>query len=389
MPRDLIFLSLSLFTWGMGESTFLAFQPLYLQELGADPVKIGAILSAYWLTGSLTHIPAGYLSDRIGRRPLMWAAWLIGSLSTWIMALAGSLPWFVAGLVLYGSTMFVMAPLNSYISAARGKWPLGCTLSLDSACYSAGAILGPSLGGFIAQTYDFRSSFLFAAVVFLASTLFMTFIRPQPRDLSHAEEGGVRSLANARLVVFLGIAFFAVFAAHMPQPLAPNFLQNQRLLTPTQIGSLYTLNNVGVVALNLGLGYFSPRLGILVGQVCVGLFSLLLWRTIGMPWFGLGYFMLGGYRVVRVMSTAHIRSLVPASRVGLAYGLTESAFSLAAILASFLAGLIYARNPTAIFPASIVAILLSLAAGAAALFPRPASRALAPAFTEADPPPGS
>ncbi len=387
MPRDLIFLSLSLFTWGLGESTFLAFQPLYLQELGADPVKIGAILSMYWLAGSLTHIPAGYLSDRIGRRPLMWAAWLIGGVATWIMALAGSLPWFVAGLVLYGSTMFVMAPLNSYISAARGNWPLGRTLSLVSAFYSAGAILGPSLGGFIAQNYGFRSSFFFAAVIFLVSALLMALIRPQPRDLAHAEEGGLRSLANSRLVVFLGIAFFSVFAAYLPQPLAPNFLQNQRHLTPAQIGSLYTLNNVGVVALNLGLGHVSPRLGVLLGQACVGLFSLLLWGFSGMPWFGLGYFLLGGYRVVRVMSTAHIRSLVPASRVGLAYGLTESAFSLAAILASFLAGLIYAKAPLTIFPASAAALLLSMAVGAALLYPRRAPGDLSPALPNPDPPP--
>ena len=50
---DLNLLSISLLIWGLGESLFLIFQPLYLQELGADPVKIGVILSGGLLVMAL------------------------------------------------------------------------------------------------------------------------------------------------------------------------------------------------------------------------------------------------------------------------------------------------------------------------------------------------
>jgi len=68
MSRDLILIAISMFTWGVGEGMFLYFQPIYLQQLGADPVRIGAILGGFGLMMTISHMPAGYLADRLGRR---------------------------------------------------------------------------------------------------------------------------------------------------------------------------------------------------------------------------------------------------------------------------------------------------------------------------------
>jgi len=111
---SLIFVALALFTWGMGEGMFIYFQSIHLADLGADPVTIGSILSAMGLAMMISHIPAGHLSDRFGRRPLLIGAWLTGVTATVLMAAASSLPLFVVGLLLYGFTAFVASPLNSY-----------------------------------------------------------------------------------------------------------------------------------------------------------------------------------------------------------------------------------------------------------------------------------
>ena len=91
MSRDLIITCISLLIWGIGEGMFFEFRSLYLQQLGADPVAIGSILSVTSILMIFVHIPAGYLSDRIGRRGVMWAAWFLGVISTWLMAFANSL----------------------------------------------------------------------------------------------------------------------------------------------------------------------------------------------------------------------------------------------------------------------------------------------------------
>ena len=121
MNPSLLWLGAALFTWGIGEGMFYMFQPIYLQQLGADPIQIGVILGGLGLVMTLAHIPAGYLSDRIGRRPILIAAWGIGVAATLIMAFATNLIVFIAGALLYRFTAFAISPLDSYVTAARGS----------------------------------------------------------------------------------------------------------------------------------------------------------------------------------------------------------------------------------------------------------------------------
>src|SRR5665648_1090873 len=101
MNPALILVSISLFTWGIGEGMFWYFQPIYLHQLGANTMTIAGVFSAFGVAMMVVHIPAGYLSDKIGRRPLIWAAWFFGLVSAWCMALAGNLQVFIIGMVMY------------------------------------------------------------------------------------------------------------------------------------------------------------------------------------------------------------------------------------------------------------------------------------------------
>ena len=171
MKRDLILVGTAMFAWGLGEGLFIFFQPLYLEELGADPILIGTILGGFGLAMAISHIPAGYLADRIGRKPLMVAAWFTGMVATWTMALANSLPAFVVGLFLYGMTLFVMSPLQSYLTAARGDLSVGRVITLMSASFNLGAVIGPILGGLIGEQYGLRQTYLVAGVIFFISLI--------------------------------------------------------------------------------------------------------------------------------------------------------------------------------------------------------------------------
>jgi len=360
MSRDLIFVALSLLTWGFGESAFIAFQPLYLQNLGAAPIQIGVIYGAYGFAASLIHIPAGYLSDRIGRRPLMWAAWIIGVVAAAIMALAPSLPWFVAGMLLYGSTMFVVSPMSSYVTAARGRFSVGRALTLVSATYSIGTILGPLFGGIIGERLGIRSIFSISALLFVVSTILILFIRPQPLERPSHTEAGIKLFSNPRYLAFLPVFFLFVFSTYLPQPLSPNFLQSFRGLSLTDIGQLYSVNGLGVVVLNLVLGPLDARLGFLLGQVFVGAFAVLLWQGSSPVAYILGYFFLGGFRTTRLMGLAQIRPVIRNIEMGLAYGLIETSGAIAMLLAAPLAGFLYDRNPVSIYFVSIILIGVSI-----------------------------
>jgi MFS family permease len=350
-------------TWGVGEGMFYFFQPLYLQKLGASPMEIGAILGGVGVSMSLAHIPAGYLADRIGRKQVLIVGWMVGLSSAWIMALAPSLLIFTIGLLTFSTTIFVLAPLNSYVTAARGRLSVGRTITLISASFNTGAVLGPIIGGQIGDQVGLRQVYIIAASIFIVSTLMVFFIRPQPLE-ARSKERGLKGLNfDKRYFPYLSIVFLAMFAMFLPQSLSSNFLQNERGLSLGQIGQLGAISSLGVVVLNLVLGQLDARKGFLLGQAAVGIFALSLWMGTGIPWFAAGYFLLGGNRTARSLASAHTREYVEQSNMGLAYGITETASSTAIILAGPLAGYLYSLNPILMYPVSLGLVIGSILCG--------------------------
>ncbi len=345
--------------WGLGEGMFLIFVPIYLRELGASSMGIGSILGISGAAMSLAHIPAGHLADRLGARPLLWTSWSLGWLAGILMALAHDLTLFTAGLVLYSSTAFVIAPLNTYLTVARGKLTPAQAITLISAFYNSGAFFGPMLGGWIGSRFGLRSVYIVAAVIFTFSTLLIFFLRKQPA----LESGGHLSSPlwkNGRYTRLLLLSFLIVFFTYLPQPLTPNFLTEHRALNLTSIGFLSTLNNLGNAMLSLGLGHLAPHFGLLLTQSAVALFAfLVLWGN-NLFWYGLAFFLLGGYRVSRILLSARTRAVVHESQMGLAYGVIETVNSLPLVIAPPLAGVLYTYRPHVIYLFSLIGLVVTI-----------------------------
>ena len=360
MSRDLKILSAAMLAWGLGEGMFYIFLPLYIQEFGAEPTLIGTILGINGLSMAISQIPSGYFADRIGRRPMMWFSWTIGVIAIWVMALAPSLSIFVVGLILYGITSSVMAPLNTYAQGARGDWSVGRAVSFISASYNVGGILGPIIGGFVGDAYSMRTVYFGAGVLFVISTIIVLFIGRQPVVKAAHMEGNSRLFRNQRYMKMLGVIFLVIFAVTLPQPMAANFLQNQRGLSLSRIGQFGSLGALGSVVLMLAFGHQTPGIALIIGQVGLMLFSLLLWQGEGLVWVGLAYFAMGGYRLCRAMTVALVRPVVREQEVGLAFGLVEALNAFANVLAPILAGIVYDWRPIAIFPISVGVIALTI-----------------------------
>jgi MFS family permease len=332
---------------------------------------------------TLSFLPAGYLSDHIGRRPLIRLAWLMGSTATAIMAFAHSLPIFVIGMVLYNMTGFVTVPLNSYITAAHSRWSVRRTLTLVSASFSLGYILGPLIGGWIGEQSGLQTNFRIAAFFFVVSTLIILFIHRQPVE-AHPEGGGwpaLASLRNKPYLRYVALMLFIMLGLYLPQPLTPNFLQNLHGIDLLQMGQLISARSLGVVILNLALGQLNARLGFPLAQVSVALFALLIWQGNGFPVYLLGFLMVGGYTTARGLATAQGRALVQAANMGLAYGLLETMAAFGMVLGAPLAGFLYELNPQWIYITSLVLIALGMCAY---LFLSPLRRKDLIAFEEKD-----
>ena len=360
MNRNLLFVAAALFLWGFGEGMFFNFQPIYLERLGSDPQQIGLILGAFGAAMAVSHIPAGYLADRFGRRPLLFAAWGLGILSTFVMGYARELPLFVVGMLGYGLTIFVSSPLSSYVTSARGKWSVARALTLVTATFSYGMVLGPVTGGWLGEVFGLRSVYFVATGVFILSTAFILFIERQPVDNHDPDNPPVSVFKNRTFIGFLVIVTFGIFAMFLAQPLTPNYLEGARGLSLKQTGFIFTMGALGNAWISVQLGKADPKRGLLVAHFLVACFVFLIWLGVSLPYYAMGYFLLGGYRAFKPLTMAKARGLVHDSQMGLMYGTMETVGAVIFIIAPPIAGFLYEPNPAFVYPLSLGLLLVSV-----------------------------
>ncbi len=361
MNPSLLFVASALFLWGVGEGMFFNFVPIYLrnQFVLSEP-QIGFVLGLFGLSMAITHIPSGHIADRLGRRPLLITAWVLGLLSSLTMGLALHLPLFLVGLFGYGLTAFVSSPLSSYMTAGRGEWSVGTALSLTTAAFNLGMVIGPVSGGWIGEHLGMRMSFLIAAGIFVFSTVFIILIKPQPIDQHDPQAPPVGLFSNQKFIGFLFVAAFAVFAMYIAQPLTPNFLAGVRNLSLSETGWIFTAGGLGNALIALAMSRVNPRIGFPVSQGMVALFALAVWKGSSLPIFALGYFLMGGFRAARPLMLAQARELVHDSQMGLTYGTMETISAIIFIVTPPIAGFLFKLDPAIVYPIGIALIAISI-----------------------------
>ncbi len=361
MSRDNRLLALALFFWGAGEGLSYYFRTLYLKELGADPVAIGGILALVGTAAGITHIPAGYLADRFGRKQILVVGWVLGVLAAVVMFVATTLPVFVAGLLAYMFTGFVIAPINAYITEARGPHSVQRAISMVSAGFGAGSMVSPYLGGQLARVFGLRSVFGFALIAFVFSTIAIGLLKRQP--LSQPAQGATRYgplFTNRRFLGFLALMFFALNALYLGIPFAPNFIVEVRQFRLEDVGLFGTVTALGAVILNLTLGQRIPRRGFMIAQgLMLGYLALLL-TTTAPGWLGLAFFCQAGWNLSRSMAVSQVGRVVQPAELGLAFGMMETVSSAALVIAPFIAGLLYKQSTALPFQVSLALIALTL-----------------------------
>lgn len=117
----------------------------------------------------------GNLSDAYGRRPVLLLSLAGMVLDFILMAWAPSLAWLFVGRLLGGLTTATHSTVNAVIADISTDENRAKNFGLIGAGFGIGFILGPSLGGFLAQ-FNVRAPFWGAAVLALANLVFGIFI---------------------------------------------------------------------------------------------------------------------------------------------------------------------------------------------------------------------
>jgi MFS family permease len=129
--------------------------------------------------------------------------------------------------------------------------------ALNRLAINLGMSIGPALGGFLAAV-SFHSMFVVDALTTLIAGVVLTAARWRPiaipardTDRPHIHPPGTRLPGNCRLVVFLVATFLVSIVFYQHESALPLYMVQYLGLSPAFYGSLFTINTLMIVALEV------------------------------------------------------------------------------------------------------------------------------------------
>ncbi len=219
-PLIIIFVTIFIDLIGFG--MVIPILPFYAssEQFLATPFEIGLLFSIYsWMQFFFSPI-LGRLSDRYGRRPILFISLLGSAVGYFVIGFANTLVMVFIGRIIGGITGGNISTAQAYIADVTTKENRAKGMGLFGAAIGLGFILGPALAGVLSK-YGVHVPFYFAAVLSLANAVALYFILPESRKPgAHAANEGRKgnvaeildSLRDPRFKAIAGIYFLLVTA---------------------------------------------------------------------------------------------------------------------------------------------------------------------------------
>jgi len=357
--RNLAFLWIAQFFSLVGFSFALPFVPFYLQELGvtgrgALRVWTGLFAAGAGIPLAIAAPLWGSLADRLGRKPMSLRASLGGALVLASMGLARTPGMLLVFRVLQGVFTGTITANLTLVVANTPEKRLGFAIGIMSSAVFAGDTLGPLFGGFCADLFGYRVSFLVSAaslvISFLVTLLFVQEdFQPGQSALPRLRLSALRPTLAPFLPV-IGLIALAGFARYLATPLYPLLVQEIALPSlglATQTGMVNAAAGVAVVLAGIVFGRLADRGGFSrLGTACAlaaGAFTAALAAArclaVLVPLRVAADFSSGG--LDPLLNILLARRVGPERR-GLAFGLAGSVRSAAWALGGMVGGLLSA-----------------------------------------------
>ncbi|WP_152464004.1 TCR/Tet family MFS transporter [Sulfitobacter sp. THAF37] len=352
----------------------------------------GVLATSYAVMQFLCGPALGSLSDRFGRRPVLLVSLAVMAADYVVMALAGSIWLLLAGRVIGGITAATQATATAYMADISAPGARTRNFGLIGASFGAGFVLGPLVGGVLAE-YGTRAPFWAAAGlaggnVVLGWVVLRETVRPEHRralDWRRANPlGVVRNLARLPGVRRLLLVYFLYHMAFAVYPSVWSYFGQERFgWTPALIGlSLGLFGGVMALvqggAIRLALLWWGERGTVVAGH----LFAVAAYGVLGV--------IASGPLALVLTPLAALAGVIPPALQGImsqrvaadAQGELQGALTSAAALAMILSPLAMTwtfaafthRGSAVYLPGAPFLVAMCLTIGALALFLRPAVR---------------
>jgi predicted MFS family arabinose efflux permease len=169
--RNVILLSYCRASFSTAQSIFLALFSIYAaNQLGYSDSTIALLYTIRGFTNTLSRLPAGTLSDRIGRKPLMYGAYAMLVLSFIVIATTGNFLLLATAMTLYGFCWGTRAVAEwAFLTDLVEPEIKTISISYLSSIFSLGSTLGSIASGILTLILPYSTIFLIGAALNLST----------------------------------------------------------------------------------------------------------------------------------------------------------------------------------------------------------------------------
>jgi MFS family permease len=354
--RNLIVCWFGMFVTGVGMSQIAPVLPLYIKQLGVDNADSVAQFSgiAFGITFIISAIFSpiwGLAADKFGRKPMLLRASLGMAIVISCMGFASNVYVLIALRLLQGTITGYGTACTTLIATQTDKEHAGYALGTLSTASIAGALLGPTIGGFFAESLGLQSSFFITGglmlIAFITTALFVkeSFHREDKKTLSIKEVWS--SVPEKSLTLTLFVTFFILtIALYSVEPIITVYvtqLSKSASHVALLAGMTFSASGLANIIAAPRLGKLSDRIGahkvILVALIAAGLLFIPQ-AFVQNPWQLMGLRFLLGLAAGGLIPSVNIlvKKITPDALTGRVFGLNMSAGYLGTFAGSVLGG---------------------------------------------------
>lgn len=286
MRPAVLFIMLTVMIDAMGIGLIIPVMPelildVHGGDLGDAALWGGMLATSFAMMQFLFSPVLGGLSDRYGRRPVLLISLAVMAADYVVMALAGSIWLLLAGRIIGGITAATQATASAFMADITLPEHRAANFGLIGAGFGLGFVLGPLMGGVLAE-FGPRAPFWAAAALATANVIFgwlvmsetLTAERTRAFSWRRANPWGtLRQLGHLPGVRRLLMVYFLYYLAFAVYPSVWAYFGQARFgWSPALIGLSLGLFGIAMVAVQAGLirialTRFGDRRTVLIGHL--------------------------------------------------------------------------------------------------------------------------
>lgn len=256
---------LAYFSYSLSRSPII---PLFAQDLGASPQLIGWVVAASTLTGIAVKLPAGALSDHVGRRRMLLIGACFFAFTPFLYIFAASIASLLVLRFIHGNATAIFGPTASAaISDITGPFQRGLRLGTYSSLQGIGQALGPLLGGALITWFGFHIPFLVSGLIGCLGLACLIATFRAKNGATGAPAGrtffvGIREVAgNRAILVTSGAVAAQMFTVGAYNAFLPLYAKSAMGLDAWHIGVVFGVQTTTTLLARPLMGTFSDRVG--------------------------------------------------------------------------------------------------------------------------------